>query len=203
MNNNNLFNKNKHVLVKNVLSKDACRIAEIYAVIQEKRYLMYGDPSRKDDWMVPGSFGDYADPLMESILLKIRSVAEVNTGLKLLPTYSYYRVYLPGQELIRHVDRDACEVTASLCLGFNYDDLKYPWPLHAGNGSYTMEAGDMVLYRGTEVEHWRTKFIAPKDSYHVQVFLHYVDADGPHSGLVLDTRKSLIQKEKNGKHNIL
>jgi hypothetical protein len=40
------------------------------------------------------------------------------------------------------------------------------------------EPGDMVVYRGIEIEHWREPFDAEEGSYQVQVFLHYVDANG-------------------------
>jgi hypothetical protein len=44
------------------------------------------------------------------------------------------------------------------------------------------------VYRGCEVEHWREEFRAPQGSYHVQVFLHYVDANGPYSEFKFDKR---------------
>jgi hypothetical protein len=61
-----------------------------------------------------------------------------------------------------------------------------------------METGDLVIYRGCEVEHWREEFIAPEGSYHIQVFLHYVDANGPYADYKYDRRPSIgFNKERN------
>ena len=49
----------------------------------------------------------------------------------------------------------------------------------------------MAIYRGIELEHWREKFEAPEGSWHVQAFLHYVDANGPHSEWEYDKRISI------------
>jgi hypothetical protein len=51
-----------------------------------------------------------------------------------------------------------------------------------------MAQGDAVLYRGMEKHHWRKKF---KGEWQAQVFLHYVDADGPHKEWKFDKRPSL------------
>jgi PKHD-type hydroxylase len=45
--------------------------------------------------------------------------------------------------------------------------------------------GDGVLYRGCEIEHWRPEFTG--DEY-VQVFLHYVDSEGPYRNYVYDQK---------------
>ena len=54
-----------------------------------------------------------------------------------------------------------------------------------------LEAGDAVLYRGAEALHWRE----PLDGadWYLQVFLHYVDADGPYADRHLDGRANLGQ----------
>ena len=36
--------------------------------------------------------------------------------------------------------------------------------------------GDMIVYRGCEIEHWREKF---EGNNHAQVFLHYNNVDNP------------------------
>ena len=46
------------------------------------------------------------------------------TGLNLKPTYSYWRLYKTGDELKRHKDRPSCEVSTTLCLGYNNSNLK-------------------------------------------------------------------------------
>ena len=57
------------------------------------------------------------------------------TGLELLPTYSYARIYKKGDILKRHKDRPSCEISATINLGSNLsniDNIKYPdyqWPI--------------------------------------------------------------------------
>jgi hypothetical protein len=63
----------------------------------------------------------------------------------------------------------------------------------AGN-KVNMQVGDAVLYRGMEVEHWREKYT--EGQWQAQVFLHYVDADGPHADQKYDGREQLGQDIK-------
>ena len=49
-----------------------------------------------------------------AILVIWHSVMEKETGLSLLPSYTYFRVYRNGAILDPHKDRPACEVSASL-----------------------------------------------------------------------------------------
>jgi hypothetical protein len=52
-----------------------------------------------------------------------------------------------------------------------------------------MDVGDAVLYRGMEKYHWREKYAEGK--WQAQVFLHYVDADGPYKEWIYDKRGKL------------
>ena len=81
-----------------------------------------------------------------------------------------------------------------MTLGFNTDN---PWSIfarHPETGVETelaLEQGQMMVYQGVELEHWREQWEAPKGSWQIQVFLHYVYADGPHKYLKYDRRKHL------------
>ena len=52
-----------------------------------------------------------------------------------------------------------------------------------------MNVGDAVLYRGMDVYHWREKYTEGK--WQAQVFLHYVDQEGPHAEWKYDKRPKL------------
>ena len=41
--------------------------------------------------------------------------------------------------------------------------------------SYDIDVGDLVMYRGNELVHWRPEY---KGKWQAQVFFHYVDANG-------------------------
>ena len=42
----------------------------------------------------------------------------------------------------------------------------------------TCDIGDAIIYKGSEIPHGRDVFEAGDFSFHVQVFVHYVDANG-------------------------
>lgn len=105
-------------------------------------------------------------------------VHHLNTllGIKVLPTYSYARVYLKGAIMSPHTDRDACEISVTLNLSKEVD-----WPIYfgkPGNNEVPVELlpGDAAIYLGREILHWRNEY---PGNQHVQVFLHYVNSDGP------------------------
>jgi len=108
---------------------------------------------------------------------------EKETNLKLKPIYSYNRIYLGGSELKKHTDRDECEISASITLKYFYKDKNYKWPLCMGDLPIVIETGDGVIYKGCEVPHWRPVFNQPQECWHHQLFLHYVDLNGPYKDL--------------------
>ena len=114
---------------------------------------------------------------METLLSSIQPLMEKHTGLSLVPTYSYARIYRTGSVLKRHKDRPACEISCTLNLG---GDM---WPIFVepsgekGKSGVKAELnpGDLLIYKGEFVEHWREKFDKEECC---QVFLHYNDVNG-------------------------
>lgn len=137
---------------------------------------------------VPLSHYVYADPLIESLATLSHPKMEKITGLELLPTYTYFRLYKPGDTLKPHIDRVACEISVSICLGYDYKDVtdNYRWGIFIEGSHLLLDIGDAVIYKGIEVEHWREEFVAGKESWHAQAFLHYVDKNGPYAEHIWD-----------------
>ena len=52
----------------------------------------------------------------------VRRKLEKVLGRKLYNTYYYDRYYFPGQELTKHADRDACEISVSIHISTNLPD---------------------------------------------------------------------------------
>ena len=131
----------------------------------------------------------YGDPFMESLLEMLLPRIEEKSGLALWPTYSYFRVYKGGDVLKRHRDRPSCEVSATLSLGY---ETTAPWPIwlevDGGAQSFALQPGDALLYKGTVLPHWRESFVG---THSVQVFLHYVDQNGPCNSWKYDGRPAL------------
>jgi hypothetical protein len=182
------FLKDKYVIHRNAISKDMARLGAQYAIFSALQ-----DNQESRDSQVPGAISKYADPFMESLLISLLPTVEESTGLSLSPTYSYYRLYKPGDELKPHTDRPACEISLTINLGYFYntDDKDYRWNIFIDGNEAVTEPGDMVIYRGLEMEHWRTPFAASQGSWQVQAFLHYVDVNGPYSMCSFDGRPML------------
>jgi len=143
------------------------------------------------DQQVPNTYSCYSDFAMETLLVKMLPVMAKETGLQLVPTYSYARIYKKGDILRRHKDRPSCEISTTLNLGGE------PWPIFIdGTGANSvideyknihkpnappgtkvlLEVGDMLVYSGCELEHWREPF---EGNTCGQVFLHYNHVNGP------------------------
>ena len=128
-----------------------------------------------NDEQIPGTYSHYSDIAMETLLQKLRPSVEKETGLELNETYSYARIYKKGDVLERHKDRYSCELSATLNLGGD------SWPIYLEPSGelgkegikVDLEPGDMLIYKGCEVEHWRQAFEGENCG---QVFLHYNNA---------------------------
>ena len=77
-----------------------------------------------NDDQVPNTYSHYSDIAMETLLLAVQPIMEKQTGLKLIPTYSYARIYKKGDILHRHKDRFSCEISTTLNLGGD------KWPIY-------------------------------------------------------------------------
>ena len=159
-----------------------------------------GFESTLGDVQVRGAPAQYADPLMEVLLARSAAKLSEATGLELLPTYSYCRVFGAGSVLRRHKDRPGCDLTASVCLGY---EGSAPSPLYlqgpSGALRCLMYPGDALVYRGCVIEHWRESWDGQRQA---QVFFHYVDRHGPNAHLIYDCRKGLglpsVNHERDG-----
>jgi len=182
----NSFKSKGYTLVKKALDIDVVNIITQYALFDEMQNFS------PDGVQVPNAHSRYADPAMESVLLHLHEVMEKNTGLELDPTYSFYRVYRENDELVAHKDRESCEISCTLSFNYSYNADEYTWPIYMEGNPCTLEPGDLVVYRGCELEHWRDKFTPPSnDDWHVQGFFHYVDKNGPYADFRYDKRNSI------------
>ena len=128
------------------------------------------------DAQIPNTYSHYADPVMETLLVKVLPVMKNETGLDLCPTYSYARIYKKGDVLARHKDRYSCEISTTLNLGGDSWSIYLdPTGKKGGAGiKIDLKPGDMLIYSGCDLEHWREEFIGKNCG---QVFLHYNKAN--------------------------
>lgn len=180
------FEKNGYCVVENALSRELVDFITQYALFDEMQdYNIDLDP------LINGSpHAKYADPVMETVLVTLQEKIEECTGLSLYPTYSFYRVYRPGNDLKPHKDRESCQISATFCFNYNYEN--YAWPIYINNKKVIQKPGDLLVYKGTDLDHWRNVFdLDQDDAWHVQGFFHYVDQNGPYADFKFDKRQNL------------
>jgi len=208
-----MFKKDKYCVIRQAISKDLAEFIynyflmkkQVYDTCLKSRYIspyevLLGGYEAADG-QIPHTYFSYADIAIETLMLKCLPIMEKITGLKLQPAYTYARLYKKGDVLKRHRDRFSCEISTTMTLGGD------PWPIYldptgadnvideeknlikpnAPKGiKVDLKPGDMLVYRGCELEHWRTTF---KGKSCGQVFLHYNNKKTPGSSQNLFDRR--------------
>ena len=178
------FDKKGYVVVRKALAKTTAKFLYNYLILKREvcKFLMfnnyphmtfetYGGFEGEGD-MIPDTYSAYADIAMETLLLATKPIVEKTLKMRLYPNYSYARLYKKGDILKRHKDRFSCEISTTMNLGGDAWDI-YVEPSGKTNQKgvkVSLKPGDMLVYRGCELEHWRKKF---KGKVCGQVFLHY------------------------------
>ena len=184
------FKKNNYQIIESAISKELADFCYQYFLnkravarhlFDEKYISIFTEYFGVwNDTQVPETYSHYSDIVMETLLQKVKPVMEEQSEIKLTETYSYARIYKKGDELKRHKDRFSCEISTTMNLGG--DD----WPIYLEPSGETgkkgvrvdLKPGDMLVYSGCELEHWREKI---KGKECVQVFLHYNNRKTPGS----------------------
>ena len=195
------FKTEKYQVIRGALSQELATFIFNYMLLQRGavdfmvRHLKVNQPNffigTHTDQQVPGVYSKYADWAMETLLEHMIPIMKEKTEMDLIPTYSYTRLYEKGNILKRHKDRPSCEVSTTLHLGGD----EWPIFLDPSGADYVIDiskeihkpgapkgvqvdlkVGDMLIYSGCELEHWREPFEGTVCS---QVFLHYNHAKGP------------------------
>ena len=197
------FKTKKYQVMRQALSKELANFIFNYMMLQRDAVDFMFKHNKvnphnpfiggRTDAQIPGAYSKYSDWVMETLLQYMRPIMKAKTGMDLIPTYSYTRLYEKGNILHRHKDRPSCEVSTTLHLGGD------PWPIFldptgadnilSGERTTTivkpgapkgvrvdLKVGDMLIYSGCDLEHWREPFEGTVCS---QVFLHYNHANGP------------------------
>jgi hypothetical protein len=178
----------KYKLIKNFLTIEEVNLLTNYCRIKHRINCKSFDDIQNDN----GDTFFYGDPLMESLMVNKLELMKKETGLELLPTYAFWRMYTLNADLKKHKDREACEISVTVMIGSD----KTKWPIYlepdstkgtfdSKNNEYfpsdskgieiNLNPGDALIYLGCELEHWRKEF---EGDWHAQTFLHYVDKNG-------------------------
>jgi hypothetical protein len=207
------FAQNKYQVIKKAVSYDLANFIYNYFLLKRDAvHFMYSNNLVAENGMlgtwkdqqVPNVYSHYADFVMETLLMKVMPIMMKETGLNLIPTYSYARVYEKGSILKRHKDRPSCEISTTLNLGGDpwaiyldttgsnnvIDEYKNIMKPNAPAGiRVDLEPGDMLVYSGCELEHWREEFTG---NICGQVFLHYNHVNGQFADSNLYDKRPLL-----------
>ena len=195
-----MFSEKKYQVIEKAISYELANFAFNYFLLKrdavtwmhKNKYISEFTPAfgTWKDKQIPNTYSCYGDMFMETLMMKVIPVMQRHTDLNLIPTYTYTRAYKKGDILHRHKDRPSCEISTTLHLGGD------PWTIHidpTGSNNVIDEykgihkpnapkgvpvdlnTGDMLIYSGCDLEHWREPF---EGNLCVQTFLHYNNADG-------------------------
>ena len=192
----------KYQVIKNAVSFELANFIFNYFLLKRDavefmyKHNIHAESSLLGTWkdqQIPNTYSHYADFVMETLLVKMLPVMKEHTGLDLIPTYSYARAYKKGDILKRHKDRPSCEISTTLNLGGDkwslfidptgsdnvIDEYKNIHKSDAPKGDkLVLDVGDMLVYSGCDLEHWREPF---EGNICGQVFLHYNHLNGKYS----------------------
>ena len=198
-----MFKDKKYLVIKKAISFELANFAFNYLLLKrdavkwmyDNNFISKFTPGfgTWEDKQVPNTYSIYGDCFMETLMMKVLPIIQERTEMTLVPCYTYTRIYKKGDILRRHKDRPSCEISTTLHLGGE------PWTIfldptgannilsgretttvvkpNAPQGiPITLEVGDMLVYSGCDLEHWREPF---EGEHCAQVFLHYNNIDGP------------------------
>jgi Rps23 Pro-64 3,4-dihydroxylase Tpa1-like proline 4-hydroxylase len=165
----NTLIENNYIVLSNFISKERASNLSFEFLKHCKENNLEGDSQ------APNSYSAYNYTSFLELLCEKTPEISSAIGETVLPTYAYSRVYKNGSELVRHVDRDACEVSLTLHL---HGDSNWPIWIETPSGEsrcVELNPGDAMIYLGKIAPHWRETY---DGEYYSQVFLHYVRSRG-------------------------
>lgn len=172
--------------IKNFLTKEELELFKQYTEIKHRLYLL--DPYQESETLHTTWY--HGEAITDALLVTKKSLIEKEIGKKILPSYSYWRMYTKSDFLEKHRDRPACEISLSIRVDGDTD-----WPLYFDSNEepkdgekLDLENGEAVVYLGEKLWHWRD---ALKGDFQSQIFLHFVDKEGPFKDYKLDKRQAL------------
>ena len=211
--NHHSFEKNGYFVIKNLYDPK-----KLYHELPKERGTLKWFGKKLSNYknfgveqQVEGSLSRYLHPQYSKVHSEVRLILEKFIGRKLYNTYYYDRFYFPGQELTKHIDRPACEISVSVHISSNikqdwafyiktpdgYKDSTKKEVLYYGKEeSIILKPGDGIVYKGCERPHWRNRMPGFLDTvlyndkldelYYHQIFFHYVLQDGYRTNFAYD-----------------
>ncbi len=220
------FMENRYLVLKNFVPKEVIEMAmDVWKTIEHQPHMhdaifeleediIYKSP----EYSLFKSHGCHSSPM--GVMMHNYLTKRLNEflDLSLQETYVYSRKYDRGAYLTAHLDRPSCEVSSTLCLDYKSDDyvsddegkqydhdyiqsISQSVPIRKRKEDpsmkcITLEVGDMLLYQGPNVIHWRDTFVG---DYTYHMFCHWINE----LGRIQDIPNSLVEVGKGMPHKSL
>lgn len=191
----NKFKKDGYVVIKKALTAQTVELLKTeFHMIRKNDMIYKGYPEDTKyisaDEQVKNSFWWYGAYCFESIMVVLQKQIEEIIGKELYPCYTYARIMYKGADMAKHKDRPSCQYSATICID---QDPENEYPIYMENykgkaKAIILQPGDMIVYNGTELNHWREEY---QGKEHMQAFVHYVDKNGPFADYKFDKRVAL------------
>lgn len=184
-----MFRQNGYVYIEKLLTPEEC-------VFYAER--MFNTPPNNNHVDTDHPLSDNYYNIYRDLLENKMDMISSKIGINLLPCFSYSRIYRTGDLLDIHKDREGCEISVSITLGFKGEKV---WPIHMlldnEIKTFDIHPGDGLVMDGMNYKHWRDKYV--EGQWQAQVFLHYVDAKGPYVENLNDVQN---QKKYYGNYKV-
>ena len=117
------------------------------------------------------------EPISRFFHCQLTSVVSDLAGEAVEPSYAFVWCCRGGAELRKHIDREQCEFTISLCVDFIPEPRTITrWPLYIetkqGPAAVRQVLGEALLFRGRELPHYRDPL--PHGCTSTSVLFHFV-----------------------------
>ena len=185
------FEKHSYVIIENFINKEVAALLYQHTLLSTQRCDWLKDNVREyydenedgtfEDYDAPGDYSRYGDPIFDSLLNICTKQTESFTGLELVPTSSYNRLYTTGTSFEHYEDKLNNDISITGCLGYdvsNIDLERYPewsWPLFVKEEGVQeipihLTPGDVMIRRGDEMVCRREPFWGLNQA---QFYLYY------------------------------
>ena len=171
------FNEKGFVVVRKLVPKSFLNFLAPYYQIKYKALKDFYKMETEHEYVKPLCSVYFNDPLSVCFLYDLQDEIEFQVEKELRPIYAFTRLYETGMELKKHTDRSQCEYTVTMPLSGK------PWDIFIDGTPVELEPGDIVIFKGAELPHWRKPL---EDEERVQILLHYVAKHGPFGKIEFD-----------------
>jgi hypothetical protein len=110
---------------------------------------------------------------LHGLHFRLTQVLQPHARVAIMPSYIFVSRYFAGAKLLRHMDRENCAFTCSLCLESTGEEWPLWFEIDGKMRPANLNVGDAVFYERA-LPHWRE----PLPSGEVTMLLfHYVPVD--------------------------